>query len=642
MNCTAIYVLPRGRIGTAPADHALAELRASCDRLVVVTSHQDVNGTLDRFLPDDVLIEPRAETSYLAGLRAGLLAETSGSTDPRVPIIATGGHVIAPIGPVAPILEQMEETQTGLFSPYWHNTQIDVRMKNEGLPSRVPYLDFAIFSATLQAADGFRDFWHKVKGSDDWTDFRLGLGPFARFLETQGHSVLFPLALDQLQTNDPRLYEVHRLVAQGCPCLPLEVLSLDPLLHDINAIALRPALDLLRKRHPAAYQTAVRHTVLTIPMREFNAIADQFEVLPTTAPPSEKNEWKFGTVAVFIHAYYPSMITELTELAKNIPAPHHLFVTTASEDDRQNIERYLTEAGYPIDAVEVRVVEQNRGRDMASLFITFRDVILSDKYEVALRLHSKRTPQVSPRVSEEFKTHLFENLVASRGYVSNLLDKMEAEPDLGLLIPPIIHIGFGTLGHSWYNNYAPARRLANELKLNVPLDKATPVAPIGTMYWFRTKALRQMFERPWEWEEYNKEPHHVDGGLAHVQERLIGYCVQAAGYRVLSVMTPRSAARNYAKLEYKMQRLMSHLSTGNVVDQDRTLSQSRETWRGKLFHVCYETYGGIIRRWPASRRWLRPVVRPVVSASPIPSCRSEAVCASPAVEIRQRTGRQNG
>ncbi|WP_201722053.1 rhamnan synthesis F family protein, partial [Sulfitobacter sp. HI0027] len=72
--------------------------------------------------------------------------------------------------------------------------------------------------------------------------------------------------------------------------------------------------------------------------------------------------------------------------------------------------------------------------------ITFRDVILSDKYQVALRLHSKRTPQVSPRVAEEFKTHLFDNLVGSRGYVHNLLDKMEAEPDLGLLIPPIIHI----------------------------------------------------------------------------------------------------------------------------------------------------------------------------------------------------------
>ena len=50
----------------------------------------------------------------------------------------------------------------------------------------------------------------------------------------------------------------------------------------------------------------------------------------------------------------------------------------------------------------------------------------------------------------------------------------------------------------------------------------------------------------------NSEPHHVDGGLAHVQERLIGYAVQDQHYRVLTVMTPRLAARYYAKLEYKM------------------------------------------------------------------------------------------
>lgn len=615
MTCSGLFVLPRGRVGTPQVDFTLSELRSVCDRLVIVVSHADVEGLLDRFHPDEVLVEPLVEASYLAGVRAGLLSVTDGSA-PSSPIIVSGSHVLAPIGPIAPLLDHLADSGAGVFAPYWHNTDVDPRTSNEGLPSRVPYLDFALLSAELLASDGFRDFWHNARCGDDWTDFRVVLGPFTRFLEKNGHGITYPLGPTVLQTADPRLYEVHRLVAHGCPCLPLAVFSLDPLLHDLNAIALRSALDLLRDRYPAAYATAIRHVTSAIPMRSFNANADQFEIFPVTAARSDKSEWDFGTVAVFIHAYYPEMIAELSGLAANIPAAHHLFVTTASEQNRQTIEDYLLGVGYATDAVDVRVVEENRGRDMASLFITFRDVILSGRYEVALRLHSKRTPQVSPRVAEEFKTHLFENLVASRGYVSNLLDKMEAEPDLGLVMPPIVHIGFGTLGHSWFNNYPRVRQLADAMDLDVPLDVATPVAPNGTMYWFRTDALRGMFEWPWAWEDYNKEPHHVDGGLAHAQERLIGYCAQAAGYRVLSVMTPQSAARNYAKLEYKMQRLMSHLSSGNIVEQDLNLSRGRASWRGRLYRFSYNTYGWTIRRWPGSRRYLRPVgqlVRKVLS-----------------------------
>ncbi|WP_201723344.1 rhamnan synthesis F family protein, partial [Sulfitobacter sp. HI0076] len=76
-------------------------------------------------------------------------------------------------------------------------------------------------------------------------------------------------------------------------------------------------------------------------MREFNANADQFEILPTTALQPDKSEWNFGTVAVFIHAYYPEMIVDLAGLVENIPARHHLFVTTASEENKQTITNHL-------------------------------------------------------------------------------------------------------------------------------------------------------------------------------------------------------------------------------------------------------------------------------------------------------------
>ena len=248
-------------------------MRSVCDRLVIVVSHADVADLLGRFHPDEVLVEPLVEASYLAGVRAGLLSMTkmTGGAGPSSPIIVSGSHVLAPVGPVAPLLDHLADSGAGLFAPYWHNIDVDQRISNEGLPSRVPYLDFALLSAELLASDGFRDFWHNARCEDDWTDFRAVLGPFTRFLERNGHGITYPFGPTELQTSDPRLYEVHRLVAHGCPCLPLAVFSLDPLLHDLNAIALRSALDLLRDRYPAAYATAIRHVTSTIPMRSFNA-----------------------------------------------------------------------------------------------------------------------------------------------------------------------------------------------------------------------------------------------------------------------------------------------------------------------------------------------------------------------------------
>jgi lipopolysaccharide biosynthesis protein len=103
----------------------------------------------------------------------------------------------------------------------------------------------------------------------------------------------------------------------------------------------------------------------------------------------------------------------------------------------------------------------------------------------------------------------------------------------------------------------------------VPLDRDTPVAAYGTMFWFRPSALEPMFRYDWKWEDYNAEPNHVDGGLAHVQERLICYCAQQQGFRTLAVMASHQAARNYLKLEYKYQALASCFPVRDVRYQYR-------------------------------------------------------------------------
>ena len=143
---------------------------------------------------------------------------------------------------------------------------------------------------------------------------------------------------------------------------------------------------------------------------------------------------------------------------------------------------------------------------MSALFICFRDIFLTDEYEIVCRLHTKKTPQVDAARGQLFKLHMFENVLNSPGYVGNVIDMFLRHPTVGVATPPVVHISFPTLGHSWFVNKAKVAKLAADLGLKVQLDDHTPVAVYGTMFWFRPKALRPLFARKWKFSEFNAEP----------------------------------------------------------------------------------------------------------------------------------------
>lgn len=609
----AIYVIQHGTERSAHVRLALTELLSMTPHVLVVTegrTHGAVAEAVAGLDPGGALrvIVSDRDGSILSAYRAGLAALARAGTVAGH-VVLTGYHVF---GPIRAGGWRDLHTDADLLAPYWHNATLDVRLRDRAdMPDRLAYLDFAVLSPQLVNDPAFRRFMEDLPAFQDyWDEIERGLVPLARLLRDTGRSIAWAMPETAMQTADPRHCEVHRLVAEQAPCLPVSVLMLDPLIHDLNGIDLRAALDGLRALHPALYDAVIAFATARVPMRSFNTIADQYEVLNPHYPVT-RNTWSFGRVAVFIHAFYAEMMPEFwTQIAK-FPMPAHLFLSTATEANRTAIEDFLDARGWPRADRTVRVVEQNRGRDMSSLFITFRDVALSGDYDVALRLHSKRTPQVTHQVAEGFKTHLFDNLLPSTAAIRQLLDRFEAEPDIGLVIPPVIHVGFGTLGHAWYSNRARVQDLCNRMGLKVPLDADTPVAPYGTMFWFRMAALRPMFDWPWRWEDYNPEPHHVDGGLAHAQERMIGYAAQAGGYRVLSVMSPELAARNYARLEYKLQIFAARLASHHALEQLAQLDRGADTVMARADRGMRRLYGSIISRYPASRALLRPVARRV-------------------------------
>ena len=106
-------------------------------------------------------------------------------------------------------------------------------------------------------------YWHILMLSDSGTvltqaeitgtNFSTGDLAFSQWASENDFGIGYAMSAERLETADPRLYEAHRLMSDGAPCLPLALLTLDPLLHDLNAIELRRALSSLRARDQAMY-----------------------------------------------------------------------------------------------------------------------------------------------------------------------------------------------------------------------------------------------------------------------------------------------------------------------------------------------------------------------------------------------------
>jgi lipopolysaccharide biosynthesis protein len=551
--------------------YALKKYREVADRVVVVTDIGTDNAYFKEIdeLADLIVRSASGQIGRsLHGYRLGFSAIAAEELKTYDEIMFVDAACFGPIYPIGPVLDDPRRALADFWSIGYFGKKPNMPGAEKIKLDRVMTLNFFTVSRQVATSPAFRDFIRSDKVFGDALEYRIkGEHGLHLALVNAGFKWDSFIQPDQTHTAEPMVYEAAELVPLGCPIILKDIFSLDPLTVDMQAIDCRAALEALERSNSDFDTAMIWESLLPYyPLRLIQSNMDDLRIFESSPTEVTTKKWNFsGRIAVVAHIFYVDAVHEFLELVENIPCEFDFYISTSSEKSKRLIEERLG-AFNSGGRKEVRVVEQNRGRDMSSLFITFRDVMLSGDYAWVLRLHSKRTPQMPWQIGQSFKRHLTENLVPSRRFVSNLFDLLE-KPDhhnVGIVVPPVVHIGFGTLGHSWYSNKEPLEKLAKEMKINVPLDADTPVAAYGTMYWFRPKALEPMFRYDWKWEDYNAEPDHIDGGLAHVQERLLCYCAQQQGYRTLAVMSAAQAARNYLKLEYKHQILSSCLPVRDI------------------------------------------------------------------------------
>jgi rhamnosyltransferase len=261
-------------------------------------------------------------------------------------------------------------------------------------------------------------------------------------------------------------------------------------------------------------------------------------------------------IALMVHIYYPELINYCLNYAQSMPKGSDLIVTVPSEKQKKLVA--LEIAKRELDNIKFKAVEivvvQNIGRDVSALLVGCKPYIYD--YDYVCFIHDKKAKQVEPYCNGvSFSYKCFENNLGSAEYVENIISTFENDPRMGLLTPPPPNHGslYHIIGNEWGSNFGNVKMLAEKLKIRCDIDNLkAPIAPLGTMFWFRPKALKVLFDYDWKYEDFPSEPNHWDGTLLHALERIYAFAVQHEGYYSAWIMTDKFARVELTNLYFML------------------------------------------------------------------------------------------
>ena len=249
-------------------------------------------------------------------------------------------------------------------------------------------------------------------------------------------------------------------------------------------------------------------------------------------PDNISNRIHCCSTAVIFHLYYEEMITNVLEYIDRIPAEVDVYVISPKKVILSVLKE---ECG---DKHLTMINKPNRGRDVAALLISCRDIVF--KYRYICFLHDKKP--IRDGLSKDtnlWLMNLWENMLASEDYIRNVYKLFVDHDEYGLLLPPERYGEYFNdwLKSKWGRNFETTRDLAYKLRLNANVELEYPSFSLGTTLWCRTEVLKKLIDYPWKYEEFQDEPMDDDGTISHAIERIFPYLANDAGYCTRTVVS---------------------------------------------------------------------------------------------------------
>ena len=242
-------------------------------------------------------------------------------------------------------------------------------------------------------------------------------------------------------------------------------------------------------------------------------------------------------IALAMHLYFMDMLDSSKAFAAKFPPETDIFISTSSADKKPQIEAAFADLN--VRSVTVTVVE-NQGRDVGAFLCDLAPQLRD--YDYACFMHDKKAIQTRPgSVGASFGYVCNENVCKNAAHVLNVLCEFEKDPYLGILCPPYPTHGLyfmNMCSGGWGPNFENTKKLMKDLGIDAPVSgEKSPIAPYGSVFWFRPKALAPLFDHGWQHSDFPPEPLPQDGTISHAIERIYPFVAQSAGYYPAVVMS---------------------------------------------------------------------------------------------------------
>lgn len=573
--------------------HLLSKLHPHAEHLLVVSNSPFAEGQKEKLAAvcDEVMVRKNVGFDVMA-YKDGIDHIGWDNLANYDELILLNYTFFGPLQSITEMFNKMDEKEVDFWGLTDHGEVSPSPFSNhQVLPRHIQSHWIAVRKRMLLSPE-FKRYWEKMPAIRSYEDSVMHHETrFTIHFESRGFTsyVLWPS--DRYSSPSAVLDDATTMVADGCVLVKRRTFFHTPLYMDRNGILGQNLISAIEKYTDYPVDLIWSNLSRSSVPRDLVANLNLVHVLPDQKLPEVSPEVNNLRVVALAHIFYPSMTAEIVNQLQNLPSGWDLIITTPTAEKAKEIESKLETLGI---VGEVRVVASNRGRDVSAFLLGCADVFTSNKYDLVVKIHSKLSPQDGPNVGGLFKRHLYECLLGSSGHAANVLNLFIRHPNLGMVIPPVPHIGYPTMGHAWFENKKPAQELMATMGLHLPFDDTTPVAAYGSMFIARPELFAPLVKLGLRWEDFPDEGGYIDGSIAHVIERLFAYVVLAQGHHVREVINPEQGSINYGALEYKLQALSKYLSA-RTDEAERDLKMLRWIVSRDTFKREYPRITAVVR-----------------------------------------------
>lgn len=276
-------------------------------------------------------------------------------------------------------------------------------------------------------------------------------------------------------------------------------------------------------------------------------------------------------VAVFAYLYYEDIFIESINYLKNVPTYVDIYIATDSLIKIHKIQQLSRLIKNSIHFIKVNP----RGRDIAALLIEFTKYF--GEYDYACFIHDKKSSYMGYTVGKNFRKILWDNTLYSKNYIEQIIKLFNQKDYLGLLVPPnVFHGGyFSAFCNYWGVNYSTTKILLQKFG-NVPCSATESPISVGSVFWFRTSALKKLNKLNLSNEDFPCEPFPNDGSIAHAIERIFPYVAQSEGLLTATIYNAEYAANEISTLRAVLQNFVSTAIGNDLTDKVYTFEKLKE------------------------------------------------------------------